>query len=254
MPRHKSYVPHGVIPAVLLPFDEDLVIDEASFRKHLRDVAATAGHLRDHHQRPLHRGRLLHLRRAAPRPGPSPRTRSAAACRWSTASGPTAAWRPRASPAWRPRAALPRCWCSRRHPSRSASRRRWRSPTSSASPTPPTCRSSSSSIRSRPARAIPRTRCCGWCEEVPTIRAIKDWIGNVPHHEWHIRTLQSLPRPVNVLSTHSAWLFSSAGARLQRPALRQRQRHPRPAVAAVPARCRPTISPRRAASTTASSR
>jgi 4-hydroxy-tetrahydrodipicolinate synthase len=47
------------------------------------------------------------------------------------------------------------------------------------------------------------------CEEVPTIRAIKDWIGNVPHHEWHIRTLQNLPRPVNVLTTHSAWLFSS---------------------------------------------
>jgi 4-hydroxy-tetrahydrodipicolinate synthase len=46
-------------------------------------------------------------------------------------------------------------------------------------------------------------------EEVPTIRAIKDWIGNVPHHEWHIRTLQNLPRPVNVLTTHSAWLFSS---------------------------------------------
>jgi 4-hydroxy-tetrahydrodipicolinate synthase len=47
------------------------------------------------------------------------------------------------------------------------------------------------------------------CEEVPTIRAIKDWIGNAPHHEWHIRTLQTLPRPVNVLTTHSAWLFSS---------------------------------------------
>ena len=44
---------------------------------------------------------------------------------------------------------------------------------------------------------------------MPSIRAIKDWIGNVPHHEWHIRTLQSLPRPVNVLTTHSAWLFSS---------------------------------------------
>ena len=44
---------------------------------------------------------------------------------------------------------------------------------------------------------------------MPSIRAIKDWIGNVPHHEWHVRTLQSLPRPVNVLSTHSAWLFSS---------------------------------------------
>ena len=47
------------------------------------------------------------------------------------------------------------------------------------------------------------------CEEVPSIRAIKDWIGNVPHHEWHVRTLQGLKRPVNVLSTHSAWLFSS---------------------------------------------
>ena len=41
MAPRKSYVPHGVIPAVLLPFDADLAIDEASFRKHLRDVAAT---------------------------------------------------------------------------------------------------------------------------------------------------------------------------------------------------------------------
>ena len=69
MPRHKSYVPHGVIPAVLLPFDADLAIDEASFRKHLRDVAATDGITGHHHQRPLHRGRLLHLRGAAPRAG-----------------------------------------------------------------------------------------------------------------------------------------------------------------------------------------
>src|SRR5215470_13428603 len=43
MARHKSYAPHGVIPAVLLPFDGELGIDEAGFRKHLRDVAATDG-------------------------------------------------------------------------------------------------------------------------------------------------------------------------------------------------------------------
>src|SRR5581483_4596334 len=43
MPRHKSYVPHGVIPAVLLPFHDDLSIDEASFRAHLRDVASVEG-------------------------------------------------------------------------------------------------------------------------------------------------------------------------------------------------------------------
>src|SRR6266849_2594572 len=43
MPRHAHYVPHGVIPAVLLPFNDDLSIDEKSFRSHLRDVAATKG-------------------------------------------------------------------------------------------------------------------------------------------------------------------------------------------------------------------
>src|SRR6185295_1764419 len=41
--RHPDFVPQGVIPAVLLPFHEDLSIDEASFRSHLRDVAAVRG-------------------------------------------------------------------------------------------------------------------------------------------------------------------------------------------------------------------
>ena len=58
-------------------------------------------------------------------------------------------------------------------------------------------------------QSYPKDTLLKLCEGVPTIRAIKDWIGNVPHHEWHIRTLQNLPRPVNVLTTHSAWLFSS---------------------------------------------
>src|SRR5215475_15278121 len=43
MPRHATYVPHGVIPAVLLPFNDDLSIDEKSFRSHLHDVAAVEG-------------------------------------------------------------------------------------------------------------------------------------------------------------------------------------------------------------------
>src|SRR5471032_2287495 len=43
MPRHELYVPHGVIPAVLLPFENDLSIDETNFRKHLRDVASVEG-------------------------------------------------------------------------------------------------------------------------------------------------------------------------------------------------------------------
>src|SRR4051794_22336710 len=43
MGRHAHYLPHGVIPAVLLPFNDDLSVDEKSFRAHLRDVAAVEG-------------------------------------------------------------------------------------------------------------------------------------------------------------------------------------------------------------------
>jgi 4-hydroxy-tetrahydrodipicolinate synthase len=46
-------------------------------------------------------------------------------------------------------------------------------------------------------------------DEVPTIRAIKDWTPLVPQHESQIRALQGRDRPINVLSTNSAWLLSS---------------------------------------------
>ncbi len=46
-------------------------------------------------------------------------------------------------------------------------------------------------------------------ERFPTIRAIKDWCNDGYQHERHIRTLQNLERPVNVLTTHSAWLLGS---------------------------------------------
>ena len=46
-------------------------------------------------------------------------------------------------------------------------------------------------------------------EAVPSLMAIKDACAIPQLHERHIRTLQSLARPINVLSTHSAWLFTS---------------------------------------------
>jgi 4-hydroxy-tetrahydrodipicolinate synthase len=58
-------------------------------------------------------------------------------------------------------------------------------------------------------QGYPRDTLLKMIEEVPTIRAIKDWAGNVPQHEMHIRELQSRKPPVNVLTTHSAWLLSS---------------------------------------------
>jgi 4-hydroxy-tetrahydrodipicolinate synthase len=47
------------------------------------------------------------------------------------------------------------------------------------------------------------------CDRFPQIRAIKDWCNDPPLHERHIRELHALDRPVNVLSTHSAWLLGS---------------------------------------------
>jgi 4-hydroxy-tetrahydrodipicolinate synthase len=44
-------------------------------------------------------------------------------------------------------------------------------------------------------------------DEVPSVRAIKDWCANPQLHERQIRVLQS--RSVNVLTTHSSWLLSS---------------------------------------------
>jgi 4-hydroxy-tetrahydrodipicolinate synthase len=46
-------------------------------------------------------------------------------------------------------------------------------------------------------------------EEVPSIVAIKDLCTDPVLHERHIRTLHGLPRPVNVLTTHSMWLTGS---------------------------------------------
>jgi 4-hydroxy-tetrahydrodipicolinate synthase len=46
-------------------------------------------------------------------------------------------------------------------------------------------------------------------DEVPSIRAIKDWCNIVPQHERHVVELQAMPKPVHVLTTHSSWLFSS---------------------------------------------
>jgi 4-hydroxy-tetrahydrodipicolinate synthase len=46
-------------------------------------------------------------------------------------------------------------------------------------------------------------------EAVPQVRAIKDWCANPQLHERQVRTLQSLNPPVSVLTTHSSWLMSS---------------------------------------------
>jgi 4-hydroxy-tetrahydrodipicolinate synthase len=208
MPRHTTYVPHGVIPAVLLPFDNDLTIDETSFRKHLRDVAATEGlsaitvnaHSTevgsctfDEQRRVLEIaqdeiGARLPLINGIWADGSIEAARIARMATQGGASAllvfPPAPFTLGQSPAM-----------AIAHFKRIAD----------ATDLPLI-------VFQYPlatGQGYPKDTLLSICEEIPSIRAIKDWIGNVPHHEWHVRTLQNLPRPVNVLTTHSSWLFSS---------------------------------------------
>src|SRR5215510_6030719 len=208
MPRYANYVPQGVIPAVLLPFDNDFAIDEASFRRHLRDVVGVEGlsaitvnaHSTEvgsctfEEQRRVLEiaqdeiGGRLPLVNGIWADGSIEAARIA---RMATQGGASALLVFPPAPftlGQSPTMALA-------HFKRIAE----------ASDLPLI-------IFQYPlatGQGYPKDTLLKMCEEVPSIRAIKDWIGNVPHHEWHIRTLQNLPRPVNVLTTHSSWLFSS---------------------------------------------
>src|SRR5712672_2677190 len=208
MPRHASFVPHGVIPAVLLPFHDDLSIDEKSFRAHLRDVGATQGITAitinahstevascsfDEQRRVLEIaqdeiGARLPLINGIWADGSLEAARIA---RMAAEGGASALLVFPPAPftmGQNPEMALA-------HFERIAD----------ASDLPII-------VFQYPlatGQGYPRDTLLKMVGQVPTIRAIKDWAGNVPQHEMHIRTLQSLPRPVNVLSTHSAWLFSS---------------------------------------------
>ena len=208
MPRHAHYVPHGVIPAVLLPFADDLAIDDKSFRKHLCDVAATEGvsavtinaHSTevascsfDEQRRVLdiaqdEVGSRLPIVNGVWADGSLEAARIARMAEASGASAllvfPPAPFTLGQSPAM-----------AIEHFKRIAD----------ASSLPLIA----FQYPLATGQGYPRDTLLAMIEAVPTIRAIKDWAGNVPQHEMHIRELQSLPRPVNVLTTHSAWLLSS---------------------------------------------
>ena len=203
-----AYVPAGVIPAVLLPFHDDLSIDEAGFRSHLRDVGATEG--------------ISAITLNA-------HSTEVASCTFDEqkrvldiAQDEIGARLPLINGIWA-------------DGSLEAARIAKMAAAGGASallvfpPAPFTLQQSPEMAVAHFKRiadacdlpiivfqyplatgqGYPRDTLLKMCAEVPTIRAIKDWCGIVPQHEMHIRTLQSLPRPVNVLSTHSAWLFPS---------------------------------------------
>jgi len=208
MPRDTKWVPQGVIPAVLLPFHEDLSIDEASFRAHLRDVASVGG--------------LSAITINA-------HSTEVASCSFDEQKRVLAIARDEIG------ARLPIVHGVYAEGSLEAGRIAKMASQGGAAallvfpPGPFT-------MGQRPEMAVehfrrvagesdlpliafqyplaggqgyPLETLLAIVEAVPQVRAIKDWCASPQLHERQIRALQSLAPPVNVLTTHSSWLLSS---------------------------------------------
>src|SRR5204862_1627438 len=202
----REYVPRGVIPAVLLPFHEDLSIDEGSYRAHLRDVASVQGvsaitvnaHASevasctfDEQRRVLEISReevKLPIINGIYADGSLEAARIARMAEQGGASAllvfPPAIY----TFGQRPEMAL--AHFKRIADATSLPLVLFQYPLAGG--------------QGYPLATLTRI-----LDEVPAVRAIKDWCANPQLHDQQIRLLQSRARPVNVLTTHSSWLFSS---------------------------------------------
>jgi 4-hydroxy-tetrahydrodipicolinate synthase len=210
MPRFKEFEPKGVIPACLLPFKEDFSIDERGYRKHLQDVVAvdgiTAITVNAHASEtascsPEEQERVLAL------------TLDEVGDRIPVVNG---------------------IYADGSHYGAALARMAERGGASCLLVFPPNPMAMGGQLRPEMALAhfkaiadatdlpiilfqYPMPSGLGYpfetilrlADEVPQIRAIKDWCADPMLHERHVRVLQSLERPVTVLSTHSSWLMSS---------------------------------------------
>jgi 4-hydroxy-tetrahydrodipicolinate synthase len=202
------YIPQGVIPAVLLPFHEDFSIDEASFRSHLRDVAAAEGlsaltinaHSTEvasctfeEQQRVLaiardEIGAKLPIVNGVYAEGS---LEAAKIARMAADGGAAALLVFPPGPftmGQRPEMVI-------EHFRRIAD----------ASGLPIIA----FQYPAAGGQGYPLATLLALAQAVPQVAAIKDWCASPQLHERQVRALQSLERPVNVLTTHSAWLMAS---------------------------------------------
>lgn len=209
MPRFPDFVPAGVIPAVLLPFHDDLSLDLVSFRRHLLDVASVAGlsavtvnaHSTEVASCTLDEqacvmattmetiGDRLPVVHGVYADGSLEAARIA---RQAAAGGASALLVFPPGPFTLGQSAE----MAIAHFSRIAD----------AAPGLPII---AFQYPLAGGQGYPRDTLARLCDAVPAIRAIKDWCNNPVQHERHVLELQSRPRPVNVLSTHSSWLYAS---------------------------------------------
>jgi 4-hydroxy-tetrahydrodipicolinate synthase len=202
-----GYVPAGVIPAVLLPFHDDLSIDEAAYRAHLRDVAAVEGisaiTVNAHASEVAscsfdEQRRVLEISREELGGVPivngiyaDGSIEAARLARMADEGGASALL-----------VFPPAVYTFGQRPEMAVAHFK-----------------RIADVTELPlilfqyplagGQGYPTSTLLRILDEIPTVRAIKDWCANPQLHERHVRLLQSRARPVNVLTTHSSWLFSS---------------------------------------------
>jgi len=201
------YVPAGVIPAVLLPFHEDLSIDEASYRAHLRDVAAVEGisaiTVNAHASEVAsctfdEQRRILEISRE--QSGSLPivngvyadgSLEAARIARMAQHGGASALLVfPPAIYAFGQRPEMALTHFKRIADATDLPLILFQYPLAGG-------------------QGYPTPTLLEIVDKIPSVKAIKDWCANPQLHERHIKLLQSRARPVNVLTTHSSWLLSS---------------------------------------------
>ncbi len=208
MAMHPGYIPHGVIPAVLLPFFEDLSIDEVAYRSHLRDVTAAEGisaitinaHSTEaasctyaEQKRVLEItqdevGKRVPIVNGVYADGSLEAARIA---RMATDGGASALL-----------VFPPGPFAMGQRPEMVVEHFR-RIADASGLPI------IAFQYPLAGGQGYPLPTLLKLVEAVPSVRAIKDWCANPQLHERQVRVLQSLQPVVNVLTTHSAWLLSS---------------------------------------------
>lgn len=210
MKRHRDYRPSGVIPATLMAFHDDFSIDETATRAHLRDVAATRGISAitvNGHASEVHACSFGEQQRALAF------SLDEVGDRLPAISGVYAD------------GSLEAARLARMADSEGAS---------ALLVFPPQSMAMGGRLRPEMARAhfgtiadatdlplivfqYPAATGLGYpfdtllslLETAPSIAAVKDWSNDPALHERQTRVFQSLPRPVTLLTTHSAWLMAS---------------------------------------------
>ncbi len=210
MTRFKDFVPEGVIPATLLAFDTDYAIDWAETDRHLGHVAATAGlaaitvngHASEVHACTFDEQREI-LDRSLELVGDRIPLIAGVYADGSQEAGRVAAMSEKAGASALlvfPSSVL--MMGGERRPEMAEAHIKT---VADASGLP--------LIVFNYAKwtnlAYPLDTLVRLAETIPSIKAIKDWTAEPMDHERNVRTLQSLSRPINVLSTNSAWLMMS---------------------------------------------